>query len=358
MKKILLLLLISISGYSQTLLKLKAIEYAPGAGYTIITNSLGVQTYTPSSSSTSSVITSPNHSVTATASNNGFSVVGVQDGNGFDVSSQDTSIAFSTSNGSGTVNNMFLDNMQGIVVQTYQDRIFTYNGNEVLTTTNTLTLTNKTYSNSVNTGTTQASVLQSNTSAGLNLHNQSGSDCFVIGAGGGVNNTAYGSLKLNYATASTIPYIDASKNLVTVTLGSGLSLSSGTLSATTSTTGLASLTGTETLTNKRITARTTTITTAATITPTSDNTDLYAITTLSTATTFTTPSGTPTEGQSLIVRVKDNGTARALTFSSIYRFSSDMPAPTTTVLSKTMYLAFIYNLIDTKWDCVGLINNF
>jgi hypothetical protein len=50
MKKILLLLLISISGYSQTLLKLKAIEYAPGAGYCVITNSLGVQTYTPCSS--------------------------------------------------------------------------------------------------------------------------------------------------------------------------------------------------------------------------------------------------------------------------------------------------------------------
>jgi hypothetical protein len=50
MKKILLLLLISISGYSQTLLKLKAIEYAPGAGYCVITNTAGVQTYTPCSS--------------------------------------------------------------------------------------------------------------------------------------------------------------------------------------------------------------------------------------------------------------------------------------------------------------------
>ncbi len=48
MKKILLLLsLITTVSYSQTLLKLKAIEYAPGAGYCIVTNSLGVQTYTP-----------------------------------------------------------------------------------------------------------------------------------------------------------------------------------------------------------------------------------------------------------------------------------------------------------------------
>lgn len=45
MKKILLLLLISTASYSQTLLKLKAIEYAPGAGYIPYTNGSGVQTY-------------------------------------------------------------------------------------------------------------------------------------------------------------------------------------------------------------------------------------------------------------------------------------------------------------------------
>jgi hypothetical protein len=55
MKKILLLLLISISGYSQTLLKLKAIEYAPGSNYCTVTNSLGVQTYTPCSSLTNTI---------------------------------------------------------------------------------------------------------------------------------------------------------------------------------------------------------------------------------------------------------------------------------------------------------------
>lgn len=57
MKKILLLLLISISGYSQTLLKLKAIEYAPGAGYCVITNTAGVQTYTLCSSLSGSLTT-------------------------------------------------------------------------------------------------------------------------------------------------------------------------------------------------------------------------------------------------------------------------------------------------------------
>ena len=53
MKKLLsILLLISSFTYGQTLLKLKAIEPAPGINYCIVTNSLGVQTYTPCNSVT------------------------------------------------------------------------------------------------------------------------------------------------------------------------------------------------------------------------------------------------------------------------------------------------------------------
>jgi hypothetical protein len=163
-----------------------------------------------------------------------------------------------------------------------------------------------------------------------------------------------------YATASTVPIFNASRQLVSsTTTTTELTYLAGVTSAIqTQLNTKASLTGTETLTNKRMTPRTNTVTTTATITANSDAVDFVAVTTLSTATTFTVPTGTPTEGQGLIYRIKDNGTARALTFNAIFRFSSDMPAPTTTVLSKIMYLAFIYNLIDAKWDCVGLINNF
>jgi len=54
----------------------------------------------------------------------------------------------------------------------------------------------------------------------------------------------------------------------------------------------------------------------------------------------------------------DNGTARALAFNAIYRFSSEIPAPTTTVLSKTMYLGFMYNSAASKWDCIASVGNF
>jgi hypothetical protein len=120
----------------------------------------------------------------------------------------------------------------------------------------------------------------------------------------------------------------------------------------------ASLTGTETLTNKRVTARVSTTASSATPTPNADTDDEYTVTALAAAATFGAPTGTPTEGQVLLIRVKDNGTARALLFNSIYRFSTDLAAPTTTVINKTLYMIFVYNNTDSKWDCINWINNF
>lgn len=123
-------------------------------------------------------------------------------------------------------------------------------------------------------------------------------------------------------------------------------------------TSLVTLTGTQTLTNKRITKRVSTTTDSGSPTPNADTDDIYTVTALAQAATFGAPTGTPTNGQPLLIRVKDNATARALSFNASYRFSSDLPAPTTTVLSKTLYLGFIYNSADSKWDCVASLNNF
>ena len=118
-------------------------------------------------------------------------------------------------------------------------------------------------------------------------------------------------------------------------------------------TSRASLTGTETLTNKRITKRVTTETSNATPTPNVANCDIHTITALAAAAEFGSPTGTPTEGQSLILRIKDNGTARALTWNAVYR-AVGVTLPTTTVISKTLYVGFIYNNTDTKWDCLAV----
>jgi hypothetical protein len=112
-------------------------------------------------------------------------------------------------------------------------------------------------------------------------------------------------------------------------------------------------TDTQTLENKRVTKRIGTTASSATPTPSADNHDQYNVTALAAAATFGAPTGTPTDGQRLIIRVKDNGTARTLAYNAIYR-AIGVTLPTTTTISKTIVLGCIYNSADSKWDVVAV----
>lgn len=118
------------------------------------------------------------------------------------------------------------------------------------------------------------------------------------------------------------------------------------------TSNIVGLTDTQTLTNKRVTKREQTITSSSTPTPAGDTTDIFTVTALAAGATFAAPTGTPTQGQTLVIRIKDNATAQTLAWNAIYRAIGTV-LPTTTVISKTMYLNFIYNSTDTKWDLVA-----
>lgn len=99
---------------------------------------------------------------------------------------------------------------------------------------------------------------------------------------------------------------------------------------------------------------------AATPTPTGDaKRNEYYLTAQSTTGTFAAPSGVLINGNTLYVRIKDNGSvAQLLAWNAIYVASPDLPLPTTTVLGKTMYLSFIYNSATPAWNLVGFVNNF
>ena len=112
-------------------------------------------------------------------------------------------------------------------------------------------------------------------------------------------------------------------------------------------------TSTQTLTNKRLEPRIGTTASSATPTPSANTDDQYNVTALAAGATFAAPSGTPTDGQKLTLRIKDNGTARTLAFNAIYR-AIGVTLPTTTVISKTIYIGCIYNAADTKWDVVSV----
>jgi hypothetical protein len=109
-----------------------------------------------------------------------------------------------------------------------------------------------------------------------------------------------------------------------------------------------------TLTNVRIDRRVVKITSSATPTPDCDVTDLYCITALAAAATIANPTGTPTDGQQMMFRIKDNATARALSWGSAY-VPGGIPLPTTTVLSKIMTLGFMYNTDNAlnKWCLIA-----
>jgi hypothetical protein len=121
---------------------------------------------------------------------------------------------------------------------------------------------------------------------------------------------------------------------------------------------------TETLTNKtltsptiitpKITPRTTTEASSATPTINTDTTDMHTITALAAdITSFTTNlSGTPVNGQKLIIRIKDDGTDRAITWGASFA-SRGATLLTTTIAGKYLYLGFIYNSTTSTWDCVA-----
>lgn len=179
--------------------------------------------------------------------------------------------------------------------------------------------------------------------------------------GAPLGDTTHNFSDLFLATGAVINYANGN---VAMTHTSGiLTIGTGTLKITTptnTTTSVMTIDGTQTVTNKRQQPRITSAASYTTNTGTSldvSTTDIFVITAQAGALLFNNPSGTPVQGEKLLIRIKDNGTARALTYDTQFRASSDLALPTTTVLSKTLYMGFIYNATDTKWDLLAVLNN-
>ena len=112
------------------------------------------------------------------------------------------------------------------------------------------------------------------------------------------------------------------------------------------------LSGTNTGDQTYIAPRTQTVVSAATVTPTSSN-DVVVITAQATGLTLANPTGIFVQGQSLLIKIKDDGTARNITFDTNYR-AINTTLPTTTTISKVLYIGIVYNSNDLKWDIVGV----
>jgi hypothetical protein len=107
------------------------------------------------------------------------------------------------------------------------------------------------------------------------------------------------------------------------------------------------------LTNKEIVPRIGTVASSATPSINLDLYDQYNITALAAAITSVTITGTVVDGQKLLVRIKDNGTARAIAWGATFVNSGVGTLPTTTVINKTHFVQFVYDSVLTKWVCLA-----
>ncbi len=156
---------------------------------------------------------------------------------------------------------------------------------------------------------------------------------------------------------------DASKNSATVTLTnktltapviSSIS-NTGTLTLPTSTDTLIGRATTDMLTNKRLTKRSgTSSTPGATPALNTDNYDVYTFTGLSADITSMTTSlsGTPNLGDEILLGLKDNGIARAITWGASFQPSGVASLLTTTVASKQHWVKLLYD--GSKWTCLAV----
>ena len=109
----------------------------------------------------------------------------------------------------------------------------------------------------------------------------------------------------------------------------------------------------QTMTNKRITKRQTSETSSATPTINTDNADVHVVSALATDITSMTTnlSGTPTDKQCLQIWIKDNGTARDISWGASFQ-NFLVTLPTATELGKWLVVSLQYLSADSKWCCM------
>jgi collagen type VII alpha len=158
---------------------------------------------------------------------------------------------------------------------------------------------------------------------------------------------ATGAPTWNQNTTGTAATLTTARTIAGVSFNgsANITIASTNLSDTAS---IAMLTATQTFTNKCVTKRVITATSTTTPTPTGDTADIWYLSTLTVGATFAAPTGTPTDGQPLIIRIKSVA-AQTLAWNAIYLASGVAALPTTSVAGKTITCGFIYDAAAVKW---------
>lgn len=170
----------------------------------------------------------------------------------------------------------------------------------------------------------------------------------AVGFNGSANNV--------HGVTGTLPVANGGTGATTFTSGNVLT-GAGT-SAVTATKAAPSgafvgTTDTQTLTGKWLQPRIVTPTVASTYTIDVTTTDQYNIINQSSNISSITTTGTPVDGQKIMIRIKSDGTARTITWGSIFLSSGVSALLNTTVASKTHHIALVYDSTAAKFICLA-----
>ena len=180
--------------------------------------------------------------------------------------------------------------------------------------------------------------------------------------------TSSGTLAMTYS-GTALPIANGGTNATTASITSfnnitGYSASGATgttstnlvFSASPTFTGTVSVTSPGAIASSRINPRTSSTASTATLTPDISAYDQYNLTAQAVALAIAAPTGTPVDGNRLVIRLLDNGTGRALTWTTTsggYRVVG-VVLPTTTVASKALYIGCVYNSTAAYWDVLSI----
>jgi hypothetical protein len=173
---------------------------------------------------------------------------------------------------------------------------------------------------------------------------------FVTNAQGQVTSVTNTTIAITGSAVSGNIAGNAANVTGTVAIANG-----GTGQTTLAAASIATYTGTETLSNKRIQDRVVAIADATSITINSDTTDMatQANTQATGTLTINAPTGTPTDGQKLMLRISSTS-VQTFAFNAAFDASTDLALPTVSSSGgKYDYIGFIWNSGMSKWNLVA-----
>jgi hypothetical protein len=181
----------------------------------------------------------------------------------------------------------------------------------------------------------------------LAQHTQAGYHTGLSNTGGMSNSGGFSTDSITVSGTATLPALG--NTTISGTLGvSGAT----TLSGATTHTGALTANGVTTFNNAvAVTPISTTNGTSNVITPTLTST-MYIVNALTGNGTINAPTGTPTaDGQTLIIRIRDNGSQYTLAWNSIY---NPVVVTLPTLTHNTLYVGTKWNSVTSKWDVLSV----